>query len=183
MSQEETLVAIDVGTTKVCTLVGSRGSNGDMRLLGYGLARAQGLHKGVVVDLERSHEAIHASVLEAQRSSGIHFTSAYIGIAAAQAISTTAYSGAPLNDSRPITTRDLRRVRAAVGPPPGTAAGEVLHIIPLSYSVDGHTSLGEPLGMHGLRLNAETHVISTTPGPLRNLRQAVEARHAKAPVS
>ena len=171
MRQQADLVAIDVGTTKVCTFVGRVDSLGDIQLIGYGLAKSDGLRKGVVVDPDRAREATAASVLEAKRSSGVAIESAYVGITGAQVISSSALGYTALNSRRPIADKDIRKAHLPTDP---TDLNDILHVIPLGYSVDGQPSEDPPIGMHGLDLRSKNHVISIPPGPLQNLRTVVE---------
>ena len=170
--QQTNLVAIDVGTTKVCTLVAQVNPEGRVQLLGYGVTKSAGIRKGVVVDMDLAQEATSASILEAKRSSGTTFNEAYVGFTGDQVVSKNAIGNASLDSSRPITTDDLYKAQADAGTPWEDDSDELLHVIPLGYTVDGQACDNEPIGMHGGNLLTKHHVISMPPAPLRNLKTA-----------
>lgn len=172
--QQTNLVAIDVGTTKVCTLVAQVNPEGRVQLLGYGVTKSAGIRKGVVVDMDLAQEATSASILEAKRSSGTTFNEAYVGFTGDQVVSKNAIGNASLDSSRPITTDDLYKAQADAGTPWEDDSDELLHVIPLGYTVDGQACDNEPIGMHGGNLLTKHHVISMPPAPLRNLKTVIE---------
>lgn len=172
--QQTNLVAIDVGTSKVCTFVARVNPEGRVQLLGYGITKSEGIRKGIVVDMDLAQEATSASILEAQRSSGTTFNQGYVGFTGDQVVSKNAIGNASLDSRRPITTNDLYKAQVDAGTPWEDDSDELLHVIPLGYTVDGQACDNEPIGMHGGNLLTKHHVISMPPAPLRNLKTVIE---------
>ncbi|MCC6189702.1 MAG: cell division protein FtsA [Anaerolineales bacterium] len=170
------LVGIDVGTTKVCALVGETDEVGDLRILGVGLEPARGLRKGVVVNVEEASQAIAAAVEKAQRSAGYEIGAAFVSLAGAHIASINSRGVAGIGGgSHGIDQDDVDRAldaAQAIAIPHGR---EVLHVIPRAFTVDGQDGIRQPLGMHGFRLEVEAHIITAASTFVQNLTKCVEA--------
>ena len=180
MSRGRILVAIDVGTTKVCTMVGMEGPTGNLQVLGVGLQPSQGLRKGAVVNVPETRLAVRASVEEAERQAGIRITSVFAGVTGSHIAcenTQTAWEGTL--GKGPISKRDLEQAIRATSRVEVAPTRELLHVIPRSYVLDGLGGVRNPLGMHALRLDVETHVITGSIGPVENLVRAVEGAGVK----
>ena len=175
MVRRGTFAAIDVGTTKVCTLVGDVTADGDIRVVGVGVVPSAGLTKGMVDNIHEATEAIRASVEKAERASGQRLIAAHVGIAGAHIGSLNNRGIAAIADrEHPISDDDVARaIEGArnVGIPTNR---DVLHIIPRYYIVDGQDNVSDPVGMHGQRLDVETHIITGAVAAMRNLTKCVE---------
>jgi cell division protein FtsA len=170
-----TFASIDVGTTKICTLVAEVTPEGEMRILGIGVAPAAGISRGMVDNIRDASESIRASVEKAERSSATRVLSAHVGIAGShiQSLNNRGIVAIP-ERQRPITADDVARVLDGARVVSLPANREILHVIPRFYVVDGQDSVSDPLGMFGQRLDVETHIITGTVSAIQNLSRCVE---------
>ncbi len=171
---EEIVVGIDVGTTKICTLVGRVEDGGALRILGVGIEPSGGIRKGIIIDIEAASHAIVRSVERAEQSSGLEITSALVSMAGSHVSSinsrgTVSISGEMVDEYD--LARALEQSRAVAIP----HNREVIHVVPRGYSIDGQDGIRAPLGMHGYRLEVETHIITAAAATIENLRQCVGA--------
>ncbi|MCQ3937904.1 MAG: cell division protein FtsA [Chloroflexi bacterium] len=171
---EEIVVGIDVGTTKVCTLVGRVEDSGDMRILGVGIEPSEGIRKGIVVDLPAASQAIKRSVEKAEGTSGLEITTALVSLAGAH-VSSVNSRGAAGVPGGIIDVTDLARAldqAQAIAIPHDR---EIVHVIQRGITVDGQEGVKTPVGMHGYKLEVETHIITAASATVDNLRQCVGA--------
>jgi cell division protein FtsA len=171
---EEIVVGIDVGTTKVCTLVGRVEGEKSIRIIGVGIEPSDGIRKGIIVDLAAATQAIKRSVERAEQTSGLEITSALVSLAGGHVSSinsrgAVAVPGGIIDASD--VSRALDQARAIAIP----HDREIVHIIQRGFSVDGQEGTRSPLGMHGSRLEVETHIITAAAATVDNLRQCVSA--------
>ena len=174
MGKRRTISAIDVGTTKVCTLIAEVGDNGQMRIAGVGTVPSKGMHKGMVVNINEAKETVRDSVKRAEQSSGYRVESAYIGVTGRH-ISGVNNKGvvAVTRNDRLVRPDDLRRVLQNAQSLKVGADQKILHMIPRHYAVDGQDGVQNPVGMHGFKLDAETHVITTGVSSVQNLVKCI----------
>jgi cell division protein FtsA len=171
-----TFASIDVGTTKVCTVVGEVTAGAEMRILGVGVAPAAGLSRGMVENIRDATESIRASLDKAERSSGTRILSAHVGISGVQVGCQNNRGIVAIPDrDHPITNEDVARAIDTARIISIPTNREILHVIPRYYVVDGQDSVTDPVGMYGQRLDVETHLVTglTTAG--QNLAKCVEA--------
>lgn len=171
---EEIVVGIDVGTTKVCTLVGRVEDDKSVRILGVGIEPSDGIRKGIVVDLAAASQAIKRSVEKAEGTSGMEITTALVSLAGAH-VSSVNSRGAAGIPSGIIDVADLARAldqAQAIAIPHDR---EIIHVIQRGISVDGQEGVKTPVGMHGYKLEVETHIITAASATADNLRQCVGA--------
>ncbi|MDW8326114.1 MAG: cell division protein FtsA, partial [Anaerolineales bacterium] len=174
MEDTPLLVGIDVGTTKVCTLIADVEEQG-FRILGVGIEPSQGMRKGVVVDVEQASRSIAASVDKAQRSAGYEIGAAFVSLAGAHVSSVNSRGVVGIGGGHGIEQDDIDRAldnAQAIAIPHGR---EVLHVIPRGFIVDGQEGIRQPLGMHGFRLEVEAHIITAATASVQNLTKCVEA--------
>jgi cell division protein FtsA len=171
---EEIVVGIDVGTTKVCTLVGRVEDSRSIRILGVGIEPSAGIKKGMIVDLAAASQAITRSVEKAESTSGMEITSALVSMAGAHVSSVNSRGAAAVNGNI-IEQYDLihalEQARAVAIP----HDREIIHVIQRGYTVDGQDGIRNPRGMHGYRLEVEAHIITASAATSDNLRQCVGA--------
>lgn len=168
------VVGIDVGTTKVCTLVGREEGPGQIRILGVGIEPAQGMKKGVVVDLGAASQAVARSIDKAERTSGLEITSALVSLAGSN-VSSVNSRGVVGVAGRIIDQDDVARAVDAARAIAIPHNREVIHVIQRAFNVDGQEGIRMPIGMHGYRLEVETHIITASAASVENLRQCVGA--------
>ena len=170
------LVGLDVGTTKVCALVGETDPVGRLRILGVGIEPAHGMRKGVVVNVEEASQAIASAVDKAQHSGGYEIGAAFVSLAGSHIASINSQGVVGIGGgSHGIEQDDIDRAldaAQAIAIPHGR---EVLHVIPRGFTVDGQDGIRQPLGMHGFRLEVEAHIITAATTSVQNLTKCVEA--------
>src|SRR5512132_4006015 len=171
---EEIVVGIDVGTTKVCTLVGRVEDDKSIRILGVGIEPSEGIKKGIIVDLAAASQAITRSVEKAESTSGLEITSALVSMAGAHVASVNSRGAVAVNGNA-IEQYDvahaLEQARAVAIP----YDREITHVIQRGFSVDGEDGIRNPKGMHGYRVEVEAHIITASAATGDNLRQCVGA--------
>jgi cell division protein FtsA len=168
------VVGIDIGTTKVCTLVGEVRDT-DIYVLGLGIEPSHGMRKGMVTDVNALTAAISSSVHKAERSSGYEIGRAFVSIAGGHIESINSSGAAGVSGQRGVQVADLERAMDAARAVSLPHGREVLHVIPRNYSLDGQTGLRSPLGMLGFRLEVEAHIITASSASIHNLERCVEA--------
>jgi cell division protein FtsA len=171
---EEIVVGIDVGTTKVCTLVGRVEDSRSIRILGVGIEPSAGIKKGMIVDLAAASQAITRSVEKAESTSGMEITSALVSMAGAHVSSVNSRGAAAVNGNiieQYDLTHALEQARAVAIP----HDREIIHVIQRGFTVDGQDGIRNPKGMHGYRLEVEAHIITASAATSENLRQCVGA--------
>jgi cell division protein FtsA len=171
---EPIIVGIDIGTTKICTLVGREETPGQLRILGVGVEPSQGVRKGVVVDMVATSQAVVRSVEKAERTCGLEIDSALVSLAGSQ-VSSVNSRGVVGVAGRMIDESDIARAIDAAKAVNIPHNREIIHIIQRGFSIDGQEGIRKPLGMHGYRLEVETHIITASAASIENLRQCVGA--------
>jgi cell division protein FtsA len=164
---------IDVGTTKICTLVAQELEDGSLQIIGVGIEPSRGLRRGVVVNVEEAARAIAASVDKAQRTAGYEIASAVISLAGAQ-VSSINSRGVVGVAGEIIAAEDVARASEAARAIAVPYDRQIVHVLPRGFVVDGQEGIRNPVGMHGFRLEMETHIITASSTALRNLAQCVQ---------
>ena len=170
-----TIVGIDVGTTKVCTIVAQVLDSGKINVLGVGLTPSKGLDRGVVVNIEDAVNAIATSVEKAERLSGYRIGTAFVGVSGRH-ISSINSRGvvAVARADHEITRQDVDRAVEAAQAIAIPTQREIIHVIPRAYIVDGTEGIRDPIGMAGFRLEVETHIITGEIMAIQNLIRSVQ---------
>jgi cell division protein FtsA len=171
---EPIVVGIDIGTTKICTLVARVEGEDDLRILGVGIEPSQGIRKGSIVDLGAAATSITRSIEKAQRSSGLEITSALVSLAGSH-VSSVNSRGVVGISGRIIDQEDVVRALDAAQAVAIPHNREIIHVIQRGFTVDGQEGIQMPIGMHGYRLEVEAHIITAAAATVENLRQSVEA--------
>jgi cell division protein FtsA len=175
---EEIVVGIDVGTTKICTLVGRVEDGASIRILGVGIEPSDGIRKGIIVDLAAATQAITRSVKKAESTSGLEITSALVSIAGAH-VSSVNSRGATAVNGNIIEQFDIEHAMEQARAVAIPHDREIIHVIQRGFSVDGQDGIRNPKGMHGYRLEVEAHIITASAATVDNLRQCVGAAGVK----
>ena len=174
--KNRTVAAIDVGTTKVCTVVADLNEAGTPRIVGVGIAPSVGLHKGLVVNINEARESIKESVRKAEQSSNYKVESAYVGVTGRHVTSLNNRGVVAITrNDRVVRTDDLRRVLSSAQSVKIPSDRKLLHVIPRAYAVDGQAHVKNPIGMHGFRLDVETHVITAAVTSVQNLVKCIRS--------
>ena len=168
------LSAIDVGTTKVCTIMADADEAG-IRVLGVGVTPARGLQKGMVVNLNEARDSIRRSIGMAEQSAGYKLDAATISITGRH-IHSTNNRGVVAISRKEETVRpaDVNRVMEVARNVTIPGDRRMLHLLPLCYTVDGQEGIKSPVGMHGFKLEVETHMVTASVTSLENLVKCVK---------
>ena len=174
---DRTVVALDIGTTKICTLVAEVGSPPEnaIRIVGVGVVPAKGIRKGVVVNVGEVTAAITESIHRAERTSGYEIASAYVGLAGSHISSINSRGVVAIGrGERGIRPVDVERVLEAARAIDIPHNREILHIIPRGFTVDGDNGVRDPIGMQAYRLEVEAHIVTGATSSIRNLIKCVQ---------
>jgi cell division protein FtsA len=169
----ELVVGIDIGTTKICAIVGEV-RDSDVYVLGLGIEPSRGMRKGIVTDVGTLTAAISAAVHKAEKNSGYEIERAFVSIAGGHIESINSSGAVGISNSRGVQLEDLERAMDAARAITLPHGREVLHVIPRNYSLDGQTGLKSPLGMLGFRLEVEAHIVTAATQNVQNLAKCVE---------
>jgi cell division protein FtsA len=176
MSRGGVFASIDVGTTKVCTVVGEVLPDQPLRILGVGIARANGLNRGMVENLRDASESVRTSVEQAERSSGTRILSVHVGVTGPHISCVNNRGIVAIPDrERPISQDDVARALDGSRIVSIPTNREIIHAVPRYYIVDGQDHVTDPIGMYGQRLDVETHIITGLSTILQNETKCVES--------
>ncbi len=167
------VVGIDVGTTKVCTVVARLESEAP-HVIGVGIEPARGMNKGMVVDMRAASHSIARSVDKAARTAGLEIASALVSLAGSH-VSGEISRGAVGVSGGVVDVRDVQRAVEAARAIAVPHDREIVHIIQRTFKLDDQEDVREPVGMHGYRLEAEVHVITASKSSVANLRECVQS--------
>jgi cell division protein FtsA len=174
MNNEKIVVGLDIGTTKVCAIVGKKNEFGKINILGFGKAESDGVSRGVVVNIDKTVEAIRKAVQEAEKQSGVDINVVYVGIAGEHIRSMQHKGIITLNDPEmEIGPRDVKRLHDdmfRIATPPGM---EIIHVLPQEYTVDNQTGIKDPVGMSGVRIEGNFHVVTAQTTAANNIYKCV----------
>ncbi|PDW04888.1 cell division protein FtsA [Candidatus Viridilinea mediisalina] len=172
---QRTIVGIDVGTTKVCTIVAQLSDTGRLNILGVGVTPSKGLDKGVVVNIDDAVSSIESSVEKAERLSGYRIGTAFVGVSGRH-ISSLNSRGvvAVQRPDQEITRNDVARAVESAQAVAIPTQREIIHVIPRAYVLDGHEGIRDPIGMSGFRLEVETHIVTGEVMAIQNLIKSVQ---------
>ena len=172
--EDRTIVGIDIGTTKICTLVARVEDDDTLRIMGVGIEPSRGMKRGVMINLEGATKAIARSVEKAQRSSGYEIRSAWVSLAGSHVSSINSKGTAGVNGGI-VKETDIHRAMEAAQSVAIPHNREVIHVIQRGFSIDEQDGISHPVGMHGYRLEVEAHIITAAETTVENIRQATEA--------
>ena len=167
-------IGIDVGTTKVCTLMAELDENAELKIIGVGIESTHGMRKGVVVNVEEASRAIKASIQKAERTGGYEIGQAFVSLAG-QHISSVNSRGVVGVSGHTIQAEDVERALDAAQAIAIPHNREVIHVIPRGFTIDGQDGIRRPIGMHGFRLEVEAHIVTAATTSVENLTQCVES--------
>ena len=171
--REKNVVGLDIGSTKVCTLIAApRGSV--LEPIGVGMAESKGLKKGAIVNLEATVESIKKSVSEAEAQAGCEVETVYVGLAGPhiKSFNSRGVTSIPTR-TREINNDDVRRVIETARAVALSPDREIIHILPQEFTVDDQCGIGDPLGMIGTRLEVNVHIVTSSTTAAQNIVTAV----------
>jgi cell division protein FtsA len=171
---EPIIVGIDIGTSKICTLVARVEDGSNLRILGVGIEQSQGLRKGTVVDLNAAALAVSRSIEKAERTSGFEINAALVSLAGSHVSSINSRGVVGITGGI-VDIEDIDRALDAAQAVAIPHNREIIHVIQRGFIIDGQDGIRTPVGMHGYRLEVEAHIITASASTIENLRQCVAA--------
>lgn len=166
--EQNLIVGLDIGTTKICCIVADLQRDGRLDIIGIGTHPSRGLKKGVVIDIDSTVESMRMAVEEAEMMAGVEIHMVYAGIAGSHIRGGNSIGGGHHPDGE-VTQRDVQRVLDAARAHNIPMDREIIHIIPQEYILDGQDGIREPMGMSGVRLEARVHIVTGAVASAQNI--------------
>ncbi len=174
MDTNKIVAALDIGTTKVCCLVGKMNQHGRLEILGMGKCNSEGVTRGLITNIEKTTQAIQKAVEEASLQSSVTIRDVYVGIAG-QYIKSSTHKGSIIRDNpdETIQVEDIERLTNDMYKLVMPAGVQIIHVMPQDYTVDNLDGVKEPVGMVGSRLEADFHIIAARTDAVSNILRSV----------
>ncbi|HMD69190.1 MAG TPA: cell division protein FtsA [Chitinivibrionales bacterium] len=178
--EDNTFIGLDIGTTKIACIISELGANDELKIVGVGVSPSDGLRKGVVVNIDKTVHSIQKAVEEAELMAGIDVESVYVGIAGdhIRAINSKGVVAISRQDNE-ITELDVVRAIDAAKAVSIPMDREILHVIPQEFIVDDQKGIKDPIGMCGVRLETQVHIITGAVTSAQNIYRSVEKAELK----
>ena len=174
MADQGIITGLDIGTTKVCAVIGQISELGSLDIIGVGVAPSSGLRKGVVVNIDNTVKSINQAIEEAELMAGVEVESVFTGIAGGHIKSFNSRGVVAVSSkSREITAEDMDRVIDAARAISIPIDREVIHVIPQEFIVDDQDGIKDPIGMSGIRLESEVHIITGAIASIENIIKSI----------
>lgn len=167
------IVGLDIGTTKVSVVVGESDINGEIEIIGVGNHPSHGLKRGVVVNIEKTVDSIQNAVEKAEHMSGHEIKEVIVGIAGGHIKGMNGHGMVTLREKE-VTPKDIDRVIESANALLIPAEREIIHAIPQDYTVDRESGINDPVGIHGLKLEANVHIVTGDVTAARNIIKCIE---------
>ncbi|HUV31836.1 MAG TPA: cell division protein FtsA [Acidobacteriota bacterium] len=175
MAGNRMVAALDIGTSKVLALIGEMDDQGGMYIIGHGRAPSDGLRRGMVVDMDKTVKSIRKAIDDAELVSGTEIDRVTVGIAGEHVRSINSHGVVAVSRTdNEITAADVRKAIEASRAVAIPVDREIIHVIPQGYSVDDQSGIKDPVGMSGVRLEVETHIVTALVTSARNIFRALE---------
>jgi len=169
---ENLVVGLDIGTSKVLAIVGEVTATGEVEVIGVGHHPSRGMKKGVVVNIESTVQSIQRAIEEAELMAGCQIKSVYAGIAGSHIRSINSHGTVAIKDKE-VGTNDVDRVIESARALAIPADQKVLHVLPQEFIIDGQEGIREPIGMSGVRLEAKVHIVTGAVSAAQNIVKCV----------
>ncbi|MBE0399183.1 cell division protein FtsA [Halomonas sp. FME1] len=166
------VVGLDIGTSKVVAIVGQPTDDGGIEIAGIGSHPSRGMKRGVVINIESTVQSIQRAVEEAELMAGCDIHSVYVGVAGSH-ISSMNSDGVVAIKEREVTPSDIERVIDSARARAISEGQRVLHVLPQEFSIDAQGGIREPLGMSGVRLEAQVHLVTAALNAVQNIEKCV----------
>lgn len=173
---EDIIVGLDIGTTKTCAVIGSANESGIAEVTGLGIAASRGMKNGVIVNIDNTVSSIVKAIEDAELMAGTEIGNVFVGITG-QHLKGENSKGvvAVANRNRTITHHEIRRVIEAAQAIVIPADREILHVLSREFTVDDQLGIKDPIGMSGVRLEAEVHIVTGSTSSINNLSKSLAA--------
>lgn len=170
MAKDRVICAVDAGSSKIATLIASLGEDDKINLIGVSAAPSRGVKKAQIVDIEEAVAAITESIEGAERMAGYSISSVFVSLGGPQIESTNSHAVvAVAKPEGEIGENDVLRVNDAARAITLPSSKDILHVIPRSFTVDGQEGIKDPIGMTGVRLETDTHIITGATTAMKNM--------------
>ena len=175
MARDKVIVGVDIGTSKIATLIGNCGPlDTGINIIGVSVTPSKGLHKGQIVDIDEAIGAITQSIEAAERMAGYSVSKAFVSVGGNHIASQNSHGVVAVAEpDKEITASDVSRVIDAAKAVSLSSSREILHVLPRGFMVDSQEGIKNPVGMTGVRLEVDTHLITGGSATLRNLARCV----------
>ena len=174
MARDSIIAGIDIGTSKVSTIITSMAPETPPRVIGVATVESKGLRKGQVVDIEEATHGIVESLEAAERMAGYSITDAFVSIGGSHIASQNSHGiVAVMEPDKEITMQDIERVVEAAKAISLPSSREIIHVLPRGFTVDGQDGIKDPVGMTGVRLEVDTHLITVSSTSKKNIEKCV----------
>lgn len=167
------VVGLDIGTTKICSVIAQITNDNEMDIKGKGIVPSRGLRRGVVVNIENTASSIAQAIQEAEIQAGMEIDGAYIGISGGHIEGITSKGVIAIDRNKEISEEEIRRAISAARAITIPVDREILHILPQEYIVDNQDGIKDPTGMSGSRLEVIVHIITAAATSLNNILKSV----------
>lgn len=175
MADETIIAALDIGTTKIVALVLAIDTDGRLFVLGSGQAPADGLRRGIVVDMDKTVKSLRKAVGDAELVTGTTIDSVTVGIAGEHVRSINSHGVVAVSRTdNEITAADVKKAIEAARTVAIPVDREIIHVVPQAFSVDDQTGIKDPVGMSGVRLEVEAHIVTASVTSAKNIYRALE---------
>lgn len=175
MARDSIISSIDIGTSKIATLIASLTEDGYANIVGVSTVTSRGIRKGQVVNIDEASSAIAQSLEAAERMAGVSAPEAYVSISGNHIASINSHGVVAVSEpDKEITEHDVKRVIEAAKAVSIPSSREILHVLPRGYTVDQQEGIVDPVGMTGIRLEVDTHLVTGGVTAIRNLHKCVQ---------
>lgn len=175
MSRPRIISALDIGSSKIATLIAQVEEEGNINIIGSSAVPSRGIKRGQVINIEEATRAITASVEAAERMAGYNIVNTLVSVGGAHIVSQNSRGVVAItNPGQEIIKEDIDRVLESAKAISLPASREILHVLPRTYTVDAQEGIADPAGMSGIRLEVETHIITASSTSLKNLQKCLD---------
>jgi cell division protein FtsA len=175
MARDRTVTGIDIGTSKITTLIAAVGEEAEVRVVGVSTVLSRGLRKGQVVNIEEATASISQSLESAERMAGTSVDAAFLSVGGSHIASLNSHGVVAVAEpDKEIAEGDIKRVIEAAKAVSLPSSRQIIHVLPRGYIVDGQEGIIDPIGMSGVRLEVDTHLVTGGSTAVRNLYRCVE---------
>ncbi len=174
MGKNKFIAGLDIGTSKICAIIGQRNENGQIEIIGAGIVPSTGLRKGVVVNLDKTIRSIEQAIEEAEKQANVNVESVYVSVGSGYIRSQPSRGVIAISRSdKDITSGDVGRVINQARAVPLPLEQEVIHVIPQRFIIDDQNGISDPVGMSGIRLETDVFIVTGTSTFLQNVVKCV----------
>jgi cell division protein FtsA len=167
------IVGLDIGTSKIAAIVAEVSSDGDVEIIGMGKHAARGMKKGVVINIESTVQSIKRAVEEAELMAGCEIHSVFVGVAGSHISSLNSHGMVAIRDKE-VSIEDLDRVMDAARAVAISTDQKILHVLPQQFIIDDQEGIREPIGMSGVRLEVDVHMVTGAESAVQNIIKCIQ---------